>query len=90
MMFLSGVLFPIEQMPSLLQTISKALPLTYVVDALRKVMILGTGIATIFLSVSLLLLLGGVTMTRGVPLFDRAVKRWASLGGFHGTAMPKP
>jgi ABC-2 type transport system permease protein len=75
MMFLSGVLFPIEQMPSFLQSVSKVLPLTYAVDALRKVMILGAGIDAVILPIMILVLLGVATMTLGVPLFDRAVKR---------------
>lgn len=75
MMFLSGVLFPIEQMPSILQTVSKVLPLTYAVDALRKVMILGVGIEAIILQVTILIILGCVTMILGVPLFERAVKK---------------
>lgn len=75
MMFLSGVLFPIEQMPSFLQSVSKVLPLTYAVDALRKVMILGAGIDAVILPIIILIALGIITMTLGVPLFDRAVKR---------------
>jgi ABC-2 type transport system permease protein len=75
MMFLSGVLFPVEQMPSFLQSISKILPLTYAVDALRKVMILGAGIDAVILPIIILVILGVATMTLGVPLFDRAVKR---------------
>jgi len=75
MMFLSGVLFPVETMPSFLQTVSKVLPLTYAVDALRKVMILGAGIEAIIVPVTILVILGVVTLTLGVPLFDRAVKR---------------
>jgi len=75
MMFLSGVLFPVEQMPSFLQSVSKVLPLTYAVDALRKVMILGAGIDAVILSIIILIVLGVVTMILGVPLFDRAVKR---------------
>jgi ABC-2 type transport system permease protein len=75
MMFLSGVLFPVEQMPSFLQTISKVLPLTYAVDALRKVMILGAGVEAIVFPLSILIVLGIGTITLGVPLFDRAVKR---------------
>lgn len=35
MMFLSGAYFPMEFMPSYIQTISKALPLTYFTDGLR-------------------------------------------------------
>jgi ABC-2 type transport system permease protein len=75
MMFLSGVLFPVEQMPPVLQLISRVLPLTYAVDALRKVMILGAGIEAILFPLGVLVILGVVTMTIGVPLFDRAVKR---------------
>lgn len=75
MMFLSGVLFPVEQMPSFLQTVSKVLPLTYAVDALRKVMILGAGIEAVIFPLAILIALAVVTMTLGVPLFSRAVKR---------------
>lgn len=75
MMFLSGVLFPVEQMPSSLQTVSKVLPLTYAVDALRKVMILGAGIEAVIFQLAILIALAGVTMTLGVPLFNRAVKQ---------------
>ncbi|MGB9842556.1 MAG: ABC transporter permease [Candidatus Bathyarchaeales archaeon] len=39
MMFLSGTYFPMELMPSYLQTISKALPLTYVAEGLKHAMI---------------------------------------------------
>jgi ABC-2 type transport system permease protein len=75
MMFLSGVLFPIEQMPSILQTVSKVLPLTYAVEALRKVMILGAGIEAIISPIIILIILGVSTMILGVPLFERAVKK---------------
>lgn len=75
MMFLSGVLFPIEQLPSFLQTISKILPLTYAVEALRKVMILGAGIEDVILPITILVILGAVTMILGVPLFEKAIKK---------------
>jgi ABC-2 type transport system permease protein len=39
MMFLSGTYFPIEIMPSYIQSISKALPLTYFSEGLRNAMI---------------------------------------------------
>jgi len=35
MMFLSGIYFPIELMPSFLRVVSRALPLTYLADAMR-------------------------------------------------------
>jgi len=75
MMFLSGVLFPIEQMPLPLQYVSKVLPLTYAVDALRKVMVLGAGVDGVIFQLLLLVILGAVTILLGVPLFDRAVRK---------------
>lgn len=39
MMFLSGIFFPVEVMPDFLRPVLKALPLTYLGDALRQVMI---------------------------------------------------
>jgi len=75
MMFLSGILFPIEQMPVPLQIVSKFLPLTYAIDALRKVMILGSGIEAIILPLTILVAIAVVTVALGVPLFDRAVRK---------------
>lgn len=39
MMFLSGIFFPINFMPDFIQPVVKALPLTYLGDALRQVMV---------------------------------------------------
>jgi len=75
MMFLSGVLFPIEQMPLPLQYISKVLPLTYAVDALRKVMVLGASVDGVVFQLLILVILGVITILLGVPLFDRAVRK---------------
>jgi len=75
MMFLSGILFPVEQMPVPLQVVSKVLPLTYAIDALRKVMILGSGIDAILLPLIILVAIAIVTVALGVPLFDRAVRK---------------
>ena len=45
MMFLSGVFFPIEIMPSVLRPVAAILPLTYLGDALRQVMVSGSAFA---------------------------------------------
>ncbi len=74
MMFLSGVLFPIEQMPLPLQYVAKVLPLTYAVDALRKVMVLGVGVGDVVPQMLILIVISAVTLLVGVPLFDRAVR----------------
>ena len=47
MMFLSGVFFPRDAMPDLLQRITEFLPLTYLSDALRKIANDGAGITDI-------------------------------------------
>ena len=62
MMFLSGVLFPVEQMPVLLQYVAKFLPLTYANEVLRKVMILGAGIDSIIIPLAILIGLAVVTL----------------------------
>jgi ABC-2 type transport system permease protein len=42
MMFLSGIFFPIDFTPDWLQPVIKAMPLTYLGDALRQVMVVGS------------------------------------------------
>ena len=58
MMFLSGVFFPVEQMPKFMQIISKFLPLTYAADVLRRVMTLGTTPGTVSFDIIILLAFG--------------------------------
>ena len=75
MMFLSGVFFPIEQMPWFMQTISKFLPLTYVADALRKVMVLGADIPALTSELSILIVFGVTMIAIAVPVFKRTMTR---------------
>jgi len=75
MMFLSGVFFPVQQMPWYMQDISKALPLTYAADALRKVMVLGAGIPQITTELTVLIVFGVVMTAIAVPVFKRAMTR---------------
>jgi ABC-2 type transport system permease protein len=75
MMFLSGVFFPIQQMPWYMQSISRALPLTYLADALRKVMVLGAGIPTITTEFAIMVGFGVVMTSIAIPVFRRAMTR---------------
>jgi ABC-2 type transport system permease protein len=75
MMFLSGVMFPIQQMPWFMQDISKVLPLTYATTALRKVMTLGAGIPSIATELGVLIGFGAVMIAIAVPVFRRAMTR---------------
>jgi ABC-2 type transport system permease protein len=75
MMFLSGVFFPIQQMPWYMQDISKVLPLTYASEALRSVMVLGAGISAITTEVTILIAFGAVMTAIAVPVFRREMTR---------------
>ena len=48
MMFLSGAFFQIDQMPQFLQVVARAIPLTYLADALRQVMVGGAAFAPLW------------------------------------------
>lgn len=50
MMFLSGTFFPIDQMPDPLQAVARVIPLTYLSDALRQVMVGGAAFVPLWQS----------------------------------------
>ena len=75
MMFLSGVFFPIQQMPWYMQDIAYCLPLTYATTALRKVVVLGAGVSAIFTELSILIVFGIVMLLVAVPMFKKAMSR---------------
>jgi ABC-2 type transport system permease protein len=59
---LSGMMFPVESMPVVLQWVSAVVPPRYYIEAMRKLMIMGVGIGdvtkeVIILTVMTLLLL---------------------------------
>ena len=53
--FLSGVLWPVEQMASYLQWLSKVMPLTYAIRGLRDIMLAGKSLTDIGLELGVLL-----------------------------------
>ena len=55
MMFLSGTFFPIQAMPDSLQAVARLIPLTYLADALRQVMVGGVPFATLGVCAGVLL-----------------------------------
>jgi len=75
MMFLSGVMFPLQQMPWYMQDIAKFLPLTYAADAMRKVMVLGAPISAISTDLIILIAFGAIMIGIAVPLFRRIMTR---------------
>jgi len=55
MMFLSGAFFQIDQMPQFLQYVARIIPLTYLADALRQVMVGGAAFAPLWVCAAVLL-----------------------------------
>ncbi len=56
---LSGMLFPVESMPLVLQWISAIVPTRYYIDAMRKLMIMGVGLSDVMDDV---MILSGMTV----------------------------
>ncbi len=75
MLFLSGAFFPIQQMPKIMQDIAHILPLTYAIDALRQVIILGAGLSQVANELLVLIAFGAVTLVITVPLFKKMIAR---------------
>jgi len=73
MLFLSGAFFPVQQMPGFMQAISKCIPLTYEVQALRQVVVLGAGLSEVLRPILILLAFGVVTLAISVPAFKRVI-----------------
>ena len=51
---LSGMLFPVESMPRILQWVSAVIPPRYYIQAMRKLMIMGVGIGEVWQEVAVL------------------------------------
>jgi ABC-2 type transport system permease protein len=64
MMFLSGTFFPLDDMPAFLQGIARIIPLTYLSDALRQVMVGGAAFAPLW--VCALVLAGWLVICFGI------------------------
>lgn len=75
MIFLSGVLYPVIQLPWWLKTISSFLPLTYIVSAFRAVMVLNAPLSAISRQVIILSIITALVFVVAVPMFQRSVTR---------------
>ncbi|MCX6770817.1 MAG: ABC transporter permease [Candidatus Micrarchaeota archaeon] len=70
-MFLSGVFFPIQTMPPILQGMAQFLPITYAADALRGIMVKGFPIYLIFNDILVLVGFFVVTFALTMMFFKR-------------------
>ena len=66
---LSGMMFPIESMPQVLQWIAAFIPPRYYIDAMRKLMIMGVGIGEIMKEVGILVAMTALLLTVALKTF---------------------
>ena len=71
---LSGMMFPIESMPKILQYISAIIPTRYYISAMRKLMIMGVGIEEIFFEVSILISMLIALMSLALAKFNKRLE----------------
>ena len=69
MLFLSGVFFPLDLAPVWLQDVAKALPLTYLVDGLRQVMVYGASLVSLWGDLLALVLTIAIGLALAVRFF---------------------
>lgn len=73
MMFISGVFYPIETMPWILQKLAYIFPLTYLNDAMRGIMLKGQTLGDVWLDLVVLLGFTLLFFIIGVKRFNRDV-----------------
>jgi ABC-2 type transport system permease protein len=71
MMFFSGFIFPIENMPKIIQYISYFLPLRYYFVIIRGIYLKGTGIMELWDETGALLLFGILIMALSITKFNK-------------------
>ena len=71
---LSGMMFPIESMPKILQYISAIVPTRYYISAMRKLMIMGVGIEEIYFEVSVLISMLIALMSLALAKFNKRLE----------------
>lgn len=71
---LSGMMFPIESMPKILQYITVVIPNRYYISAMRKLMIMGVGINNVFYEVGVLGLITAVMLSIALLKFNKRLE----------------
>lgn len=71
---LSGMMFPIESMPKILQYISAIIPTRYYISAMRKLMIMGVGIEEVYFEVTVLISMLVALMSLALAKFNKRLE----------------
>ena len=68
---LSGMLFPVESMPRILQWLSAIIPPRYYIEAMRKLMIMGVGIGEVWQEVAVLSFMTVLLLVAALKNFNK-------------------
>jgi ABC-2 type transport system permease protein len=71
MMYISGFVFPIENMPKLLRILSLGIPMRYFLVAIRSIILKGVGISTLWSQVLILFAMGVAILTASALRFHK-------------------
>ena len=71
---LSGMLFPVESMPTILQWLSAVIPPRYYIQAMRKLMIMGVGIGEVWYEVAVLIGMTVLLLTISLAKFNKRLE----------------
>lgn len=70
-LLLSGMIFPIENMPSVLQALSRVIPARYMVHALREILLKGNGLAVLWPDLVALVIFALLVIALSTARFQR-------------------
>ncbi|MCL4344373.1 MAG: ABC transporter permease [Nitrososphaerota archaeon] len=75
MIFISGIFYPVLQLPLWLRDIAYMLPLSYTVSAFRSVMVMNAPLSAVWPDVLVLIVYSLVTFAIAIPLFQKMVTK---------------
>jgi ABC-2 type transport system permease protein len=71
MMYISGFVFPIENMPAPLQYLSLGIPMRYYLIIIRSIILKGVGISTLWPQAVMLVLMGSAILVASMLRFRK-------------------
>lgn len=73
-LLLSGMIFPLESMPQVLQWISTVIPTRYYISAMRKLLIMGAGIDQVLSEIIILTSMLILLLTLSLATFKKCLE----------------
>lgn len=71
---LSGMLFPVESMPHVLQYVSAVIPPRYYIQAMRKLLIMGVGVESVTREIAILAAMASLLLTLALATFHKRLE----------------